>query len=201
MPGAVSNKQPDRDIDVDVAIDADLAADGQLVLDEHAGVGDQVLDGHVLGLAQPARLAQREREHRIAEVFQPGGGGLRRQIAGGVRPLGAVAQQHHAQQPLARLAAQHVLQGRSDGGLLSFGLLGQGDFAALGGGLVQLGVERVGFQLEIALQSGQRRCGLVQSHYRRASQRVLLPTASGTDMLRDWSASTTSVAACFLVCV
>ena len=69
------------------------------------GTDDQVLDGHVLGLAQPARLAEGEGEQRVAEVFQPGGGGLRRQIAGGVGPLGAVAQQHHAQQPLARLAA------------------------------------------------------------------------------------------------
>ncbi len=133
-------------------------------------------------------------------MFQPGGGGLRRQIAGGVRPLRAVAQQHDAQEPLARLAAQHVLQGRSDGGLLSFRLLGQFDPAAFRPHLVHVGVERIGLELEVALQPGQGGAASASAS-RRASQRVVLPTASGTDMLRDWSANTTSVAACFFVCV
>ncbi len=156
------------DVDVDVAVDADLAGDGQFVLHEHAGIDHEVLDGHVFGLAQAARLAEGEGEQGIAEVFQSGGGRLRRQIARGVGPLGAVAQEHHAQEPLARLAVQHVLQGRADGGLLSLGLVGKLDFAPLGADFVHVGVEGVRLQLEVALELGQRGGGVLQ----RIAQRL-----------------------------
>ena len=52
-PATVSNEQPHGDLAVDVAVDADLAGDGQLVLHEHVLVDQQILDGDVLGRAQP----------------------------------------------------------------------------------------------------------------------------------------------------
>ena len=97
-------EQPDGDLDAHVAVNADLAAYRELVLDEHGGIDDQVLHGHVLGLAQAAQLAEGKGEELVALVLQAGRGRLRRQVAGGVGLLGAVAQQDHAQQPLARLA-------------------------------------------------------------------------------------------------
>ena len=129
LAGRGLKPRPHGNIDVDVAVDPNVAGDGQLVLDEHVGSDHKVLDGDIAGLAQPARLAEGKREHGIAEAFEPGSGGLRGQIVGGIGPLRAVAQQHHPQQPLARLAPKHFLDRRPDSGLAAIGLVGKLDRA------------------------------------------------------------------------
>ncbi len=159
----IFKKHLDGNVDVHIAVDAHLPNDAQLVLDEHLRGDDKVFDRRVAGVAQSARLAQRKGEQRDPKVFQPCGGGLRRQIARGVGPLRPVAQQNDAQEPFAGLAPQHVVNRRPQGGLLAVGLVGQLDFAAIGGNFVKLGVEAVCSEFEIALQSVERGRGVGQS--------------------------------------
>ena len=91
------------------------------------------------------------------KLLQSRGRHLRQGVARGIVALGPVAQQDHAQQPLARLQSQHVVQHGPNGRLLASGFLGQLDLAA--GDLRGPGfrIEQIRLQLELLGQLGQGR--------------------------------------------
>ena len=106
--------------------------------------------------------------------------------------------------PKSRLPAswrRTVVQCGADGRLLAVGGVAQGDLAAGNFCQMRLGIERVGLELEVVGQLSERLAGVSRALPRRASKRLLPLASSRTDMLRDWSARTTSVADCFLVSV
>ena len=156
---------------------------------------------NVAGLAQSARLAERERVQRIAQVGQAARGALRRQISRSIGPLRAVAQQNHAGQAFAGFAPQHVLECRADRRLLPVRAVGPSRACPCekSSGCNSASKRRQ-LDLEVLaklLQRGQR---FVERRCEQLPSAVLPPTASAIIMLRERSASTTSVAAlCFVV--
>ena len=96
----------------------ELAADFGRGLGEDRFVGDEVVDRQV-GPIAAARFAEGERVERNVFGRHPPRGDLRRQIVRRDGPLGAVAQQQHAEHAAAGVAVEHVADRGAERGLLA----------------------------------------------------------------------------------
>ncbi len=141
--------------------------DGHIGVDEDGGRRREVDDGHVLHAAQPSRLPEDYRVDRKALVPQLGGHVLGRPVARVDRLLPAVGEQDDAQEPLAVLLLEHVVQGLADGRFLAGGLFGQDDLAVFHVHGTGVGIEGIGLDFEIAAQVAERGHAFFQRGHER----------------------------------
>ena len=147
---------------LNVAIDADLPADGEFVLHaERWGLPAGLSRRRSWAWPSPRDWPKVKVKSGKPSLFEPGGRGLRREVAGGIRPLRAVAEEKHAQEPLVGLA-QHVVDSRRWPVSRPSGFSGSSMRAVFDRKRMGFGVEAVGLDLEIAGEFRERPGGVAQ---------------------------------------